>query len=549
APEPEPTIPATATPTPVPATATPTAIPPTAAPPAVKPAVSAPASVQITEWRGEYFNSVNLTGSALVRNDQRINFDWGYGSPMQGIRADNFSVRWTRQLDLEAKTYRFYVRADDGVRLWVDGQLLIDQWYDGSPRTFSVDRTLNRGRHDIRVEMYERTGQAVAAFWREAVESYPDWRGEYFGNPALSGNPFQVRNDKNIDFNWGGGAPAPGLPADNYSVRWTRQLHFPAGQYRFNVQVDDGARLWVDGRLLIDQWRDGTGTYSGDLYLGEGQHQVRLEMYEHTGGAMARLWWEQKGGFPEWKGEYFTNRKLKGTPALVRNDANINFSWGTGAPAAGLPADGFSVRWTRNLDFKEGLYRFTVEVDDGARLWVDDRLVIDQWHEGVGTYSGELRLSKGKHTVRMEMFEQTGAAMARLWWADQPELLQWKGRYYSNPKLQGEPVLVRKDKEIDFRWKKGAPADGLPIDGFSVRWTRDVEFADGIYRFCATADDGVRVSIDDGNPFINEWHDSSGSTTCQDVKVAQGVHRIKVEYYDNLERSVIKFWWDRLADG
>jgi hypothetical protein len=240
---------------------------------------------------------------------------------------------------------------------------------------------------------------------------------------------------------------------------------------------------------------------------------------------------------------------LQGKPVLVRNDLNVDFNWGVGVPAAGLPADGFGVRWTRKLDFQEGLYRFYVQVDDGARLWVDDQLVIDQWHEGIGTYSGDRRLSQGKHTVRMEMFEHTGGAMARLWWAVQPEFPQWRGQYYSNTDLLGEPALVRNDKEINFRWGKDAPAAGLPIDRFSVRWTRKVDFERGVYRFCATADDGVRVSIDGGMPFINEWHDSSGSTYCKDVQVVQGRHKIRVEYYDNLERAVIKFWWDRLADG
>jgi RNase P/RNase MRP subunit p29 len=670
-PEPDTPVPATNTPEPVPPTPTVTPVLPTATP---LPPAPTSTPIRITEWRGEYYNNVNLTGAPRVRNDKKVDFDWGYGSPTKGINADSFSVRWTRRLDFEAKTYRFNVRADDGVRLWVDGQLLIDQWHDGSTRTYSAERTMTQGKHDVRVEMYERSGLAIVAFWREPVESYPDWKGEYFNNTALSGAPLLIRNDKGIDFTWGEGAPAPGLPADNFGVRWTRQLHYPAGNHRFTVEVDDGVRVWVDGILIINQWHDGIGSHSGDIYLADGTHTVRMEMYEHTGGAMARLWWarqegfpEWKGeyfanpnlqgkpvlvrndanidfnwaagapaaglpadnfgvrwtrqlrysaghyrftvevddgarlwvdgiliinqwhdgigsysgdiylaegthtvrmemyertggtmarlrwarqeGFPEWKGEYFANRKLQGAPALVRNDPSVDFNWGAGAPAAGLPADGFSVRWTRKLEFQEGLYRFHVQVDDGARLWVDDQLVVDQWHEGTGTYSGDRRLSQGKHTIRMEMFEHTGGAMARLWWAVQPEFPQWKGWYYSNTDLLGDPVLVRNDKEINFRWGKDAPAAGLPIDGFGVRWTRNVDFEPGVYRFCATADDGVRVSIDSGIPFIDEWHDSSGSTYCKDVRLAQGRHKIKVEYYDNLERAMIKLWWDRLADG
>jgi hypothetical protein len=284
--------------------------------------------VQITEWRGEYYNNVHLSGSPLVRDDKRVDFDWGKGNPAPGIKSDNFSVRWTRRLDFEAKVYRFNVSVDDGVRLWVDGQLLIDQWNDGAMRTYSVERPMTQGKHDVRMEMYERTGRAAINFWRETIESYADWKGEYFGNTGLNGAPILVRNDKGIDFYWGEGAPAPGLTADNFSVRWTRQLRFPVGYHRFFAEVDDGVRLWVDGILIIDQWHDGIGSYSGGIYLTEGTHTVRMEMYEHAGAAMARMWWSRQESFPEWKGEYFANRRLAGAPVVVRNDASINFDWG-----------------------------------------------------------------------------------------------------------------------------------------------------------------------------------------------------------------------------
>jgi hypothetical protein len=549
-PTPEPPAP---TATPVPPTATPTAIPPTPVPPTPTPRPLAPTPtptpVRITEWRGEYYNNMNLNGAPLVRNDKKIDFDWGTGSPAKGIRADGFSARWTRQLDFEARTYRFSVRVDDGVRLWVDGQLLIDQWSDGSIRTYSVQRSMTQGKHKVRIEMYERTGRATITFGREIVETYPDWKGEYFGNSGLQGAPSLVRNDRGIDFNWGEGAPAPGLPADNFSVRWTRQLQFPTGYHRFFVEVDDGVRLWVDGALIIDRWRDGIGSYTGDIYLTQGTHTVRMEMYEHAGGAKARMWWARQEGFPEWKGEYFGNRNLGGQPTLVRNDANIDFSWGGAAPAGGLPADNFSVRWTRQLHFAAGHYHFSVDVDDGVRLWVDDQLLVDQWHDGIGSYGADLHLAEGKHRLRLEMYEHTGDAKVRLGWTLATNQAQWKGKYYANRNLKGDPVLVRTDRNINFNWGAGAPAPGLPADGFSVKWTSRIDFGQGTYRFCARADDGVSVEMNDELPYIiREWHDGSG-TYCNDVYVPAGRHKVTVEYFESLGGSMIQFWWQKLADG
>jgi len=539
-PVPDTPVPATDTPEPVVPTPTATPIPPTATP---VPATPAPKPVQITDWRGEYYSGINLAGTPKVRNDKKIEFDWGSGSPMKGINTDRFSVRWTRKLNFEAKTYRFSVRVDDGVRLWVDGQLLIDQWNDGSLRTYSVERTMTAGKHNVRVEMYERTGRAAITFWRETVESYPDWKGEYFGNATLSGSPLLVRNDKGIDFRWGVGAPAAGLPADNFSVRWTRQIYFPAGPYRFFVEQDDGTRLWVDGVLIIDQWHDGVGSYSGYVYLAEGTHTVRMEMYEHAGSAMARMWWARQESFAEWKGEYFANRTLTGVPALVRNDANIHFNWGAGAPATGLPVDNFGVRWTRQIYFPAGAYRFTVEVDDGARLWVDDRLVIDQWHDGTASYTGEAYLAEGKHQVRMEMYEHTGGAMARLGWVLQESFPEWKGLYFANRSLAGIPALVRNDANIHFNWGAGAPAPGLPADDFSVRWTREIYFPVGAYRFTVEVDDGARLWVDD-RLVIDQWHDGSASYT-GDAYLVEGKHKIRMEMYEHVGGAMARLGWVR----
>ncbi len=84
--------------------------------------------------KAEYFNSVNLTNPALTRTDATVNFDWGTGAPAPGVGADGFSVRWSGLIEpAYTETYTFYTDSDDGVRLWVNGQLLIDQ-LDGSWR-------------------------------------------------------------------------------------------------------------------------------------------------------------------------------------------------------------------------------------------------------------------------------------------------------------------------------------------------------------------------------------------------------------------------------
>jgi hypothetical protein len=104
---------------------------------------------------------------------------------------------------------------------------------------------------------------------------------------------------------------------------------------------------------------------------------------------------------------------------LVRDDPQINFRWGAGSPAPGIiPKDRFSVRWTRSLNLTAGTYRFTMTVDDGARLWVNDHLLIDTWKDQAPhTYTGDIYVPGGAVPVKMEYYENTGGATARLSWA------------------------------------------------------------------------------------------------------------------------------------
>ncbi|RIK44385.1 MAG: hypothetical protein DCC55_02790 [Chloroflexi bacterium] len=379
-------------------------------------------------WRGEYFRNRDLSGTpALVRDDDRIDFDWGNGSPAPDVLDnDNFSVRWTRTLDLPAGTYRFFVRMDDGARLWVNDRQLIDQWRIQPDTTYQGVIALAGGPTPVKLEYFEAGGAARASLWWEPLDQPAPtgrWRGEYFNNRDLSGATVLVRDDTEINFVWGNNSPAPGVVnSDNFSVRWTRTLDLGAGTYRFRVRVDDGARLWVNNRLLIDEWRNQPErTYTADIQLPGGAVPVRLEYFENRGGALVQLTWERvdtaENG-QKWRGEYFNNRELSGSPALVRDDSAIDFTWGTGSPAPGVIAsDNFSVRWTITLHFSGGRYRFTTESDDGVRLYIDDRLVIDQWREqDRSRYNAEVNLSRGNHRLRMEYFEKDGAAVARLGW-------------------------------------------------------------------------------------------------------------------------------------
>ena len=125
-------------------------------------------------FKGEYFNNQELQGQpADVRTDQQVNFDWGRYKPAPHVGENNFSVRWTGKLTpAESGTYRLGATADDGVRLYLDGQILIDAWKSNPTKTVTKEVTLEGGRaYDVRMEYYQYNREAIAKF----VWSYPNF--------------------------------------------------------------------------------------------------------------------------------------------------------------------------------------------------------------------------------------------------------------------------------------------------------------------------------------------------------------------------------------
>ncbi|EEF58610.1 chitobiase/beta-hexosaminidase C-terminal domain-containing protein [Pedosphaera parvula] len=119
--------------------------------------------------QGEYFSNHSSTNAfagspTLVRTDPTINFDWNTGSPDPLISTDQFTVRWTGMVQPQFnETYTFYTRTDDGVRLWINNQLLIDKWVGQSPTEWSGSISLAaQQKYNVRMEFFEGAVTVVA---------------------------------------------------------------------------------------------------------------------------------------------------------------------------------------------------------------------------------------------------------------------------------------------------------------------------------------------------------------------------------------------------
>ena len=222
---------------------------------------------------------------------------------------------------------------------------------------------------------------AVPAADLSSVDSgraVPGLHGEYFANNRLAGPPVFVRTDPQVDFRWTLNSPGPGLPFDWYSARWTGTLTVPAsGLHRIGVEGNDGYRLYLDGRLVIDDWtKRSYGTRMADVTLAPGSaHAIRLEYFESTGNARLKLVWDA-GVADDWRARIdsavaaarasdvavvvagidegeFADRALLGLPG--HQEALIDAVAATGKPTIVVLIGGSAITMSSWLDRVDGV--------------------------------------------------------------------------------------------------------------------------------------------------------------------------------------------------
>ncbi|MBM3474209.1 MAG: DUF1080 domain-containing protein [Armatimonadetes bacterium] len=188
-----------------------------------------PQAVAAPELPGDFVQRVGDTEQGVY-----VREEWDKGA----LLRDNFSARWTGTLKVDKDAeHTFYLTTDDGTRMWVDGNLLIDAWVPRPPTTSEEKLTLGAGAHEVRVEYYEQGGAATARLeWsaegleRQAIPAdhvthngQAGWQVEYYKNADLKGEPLGTLTDGTIDHAWGEGGPQIGKEEPGEVVlEWTR---------------------------------------------------------------------------------------------------------------------------------------------------------------------------------------------------------------------------------------------------------------------------------------------------------------------------------------
>jgi len=423
---------------------------------------------------GDFFKSADLSNFKISRLTPQFNFDWRYSGPFcseagisdaaceatdpTGIGGHDWSGRWTGQMrSLSNGTYTFHTISDDGIRLWVNGTLLVDAFNAGAGRGDSLIQrsatiALEEGKkYDIRLEYLQRNNKSsLKLFWTTPTtpeELVPQrclfslgkgtgLRGEYFDNPDLT-HLKKTRLDRTVNFDWGGGSPAPLVAPHTFSVRWTGfvQARF-SENYTFYTSSDQGLKLWVGDRLILDNWDAGSQREqrSSVVSLRAGvKVPIRIEYFDDTDDANVAFRWssESQGkeivpqsqlypGGGEGLGARYFNDTIFSDLAQQRIDPQVNFDWGLGSPDPAVNADGFSARWTGQIEpWYSETYTFSMLSDERVRLWVDNRLLIDNWtdHTATNNTAPPITLVGGqKYDIKIEYADVRSFACTKLFW-------------------------------------------------------------------------------------------------------------------------------------
>jgi RHS repeat-associated protein len=269
---------------------------------------------------GQYWNNETFAGNPVfTRVDQDIDFEWAGGAPGSGVGTDHFATRWEGYFVVpQTGTYEFGGAADDGCKIWINNQLVEDNWtWCGTG--YGTGVTLTAGQVvPIKVEYREITGSATAKLrvkgvvdadgmnvpneWLQTgvrpVDNKHGLTGRYYArldgtNTFSTGNPkIMERTDPYLSFDWGSAAPVSNGPND-FLVRWTGYITVPeTGSYQFGAVHDDGVKikLGVAGTEVLNV--TGTGEHyasSGYSLTANTPVQITIEYYDAGGAAQFHL--------------------------------------------------------------------------------------------------------------------------------------------------------------------------------------------------------------------------------------------------------------------
>jgi hypothetical protein len=564
-----------------------------------------------SQWLAEYYDNSELKGAPLETRSIHVgagifdwetqvtipsttgdvDFNWGAGSPVRftlplGLKVDalpvnNFSVRFSKVMRLREGWFRFHLRGDDGVRLYVDDRLVINQWKNQASTEFVAEHQVTGGDHVIRIEYYEASGSADVRFTMEPIS----WHYELFHNHTFRGAPAATFCDTLTRLEWRHAPPVTSggrLAKGQFGLRGTARFHFRGGDYRFHNFSTGQLRVFLDGVRVADLAADGDFQ---QVAVAAGSHEVRIEfLNESTVPALgshlyykalcsfgwsdltwnARFYkndrcayyadhWPELNSNPDRDYIFYRTNALAGRvryehdyPEAAPTDSSLRFNdWDAfrkdalGVVFADWPSDFALKYWGVWINRKiviaaDGLFNLKLDANEGSRLVVDGKEIV-QNQAGIGSspYNADVFLERGVHDVSIEYSPTQWGG--RLVFEAQPA--HWQVQYFANTNLLGSPSATLAVPVADVVPKA---ATVVGSTNYSARVSRSLFLPLGKYALKVRADDGVRLKVNK-RLLIDAWYDQAASTYSATCEHQGGNVAVEIEYYQRGGQAVLEF--------
>jgi glucose/arabinose dehydrogenase len=547
-----------------------------------------------TGLKGEYFHNQNLTTLALTRTDANINFDWSTGRPAPGVDPETFSVRWTGQVvPLYTETYTFYTQTDDGARLWVNGQLVIDDWVNHGVTERSGTISLVAGqRYDIKLEYYDQHYHAVCRLlWssaRQAKQIVP--QSQLFptatGNSAPSvsitspANGTSYTPPASITIN-ASASDSDGTIAKveffNGGINVGEDLTAPysftlsnvsSGSYTLTARATDNAGATTTSaavNVIVNALPSVsiTSPASGASFSAPASITIQASASDSDGSVSKVEFFQGTTKLGEdttspysyaWSnvpaGTYSLTARATDNLGGVRTSTAVSITvTGAATPPSVVitsPANGASftapatITINANATDTDGTVTSVEFFHGTTRIGEDVTAPFSvTWMDvAAGSYTLTARAtdSQGLSTTSSPISVTVSAPST----SDGTGL---KGEYFDNRDFTALKV-TRIDANVNFDWGSSAPDPSMGPDLFSVRWTGTVKPRySQTYTFYTVSDDGVRLWVN-GVQVINNWTDHAPTENSGTITLTAGQqYEIKMEFYDSEYGAVARLLW------
>lgn len=503
-------------------------------------------------WNIELYNNMYLEGIPKVITGENIsktsdiNFNFGDKAPDETIGKDHFSMRFTKNFQVAQGTYLFRVKADDGIRVWIDNKLIIDAWEIWKPENIGKV-FLDAGNHSIKIEYFENIGDASFSVTQEKISTL----NAYY------------QQEGEINYNWGYGSPHNSVPVDNFEAVIDQKKYFKAGDYFIQTLADNRAKVLIDNQQWIDLVSTGSNTIEKQslLGVGAGYHSIKSILTEETGEA---VFFSNVLPFGSWIAYYYPNENLSGQPVQSKviepkgSLQKLEENNGNSSPLSNFQNDHFSVRYSTAMRISAGEYVMKTIADDGLRVYIDGNLVLDRWEKG-GQYEEAFKVGindrktqdpneKNVHWIEIQYKEGIGESNLAFNiepYKDEMFSDRWVGSVYQGETPTVNNVLMGYTGMIPYLeayWDKNtAPSTSILSDKYSGMFKRNIKVdRDGFYKIKVWADDRVRVYLDTLIQ-IDSWEYKQNILRESYVYMKAGYHQFVINYQNDGGPGSLKF--------